>query len=179
MLLRDFRLKLADIVWWKKLNNLQGVTVASWIMARSIPSAITPPPPPPAICRTFAFWFQNCGKCPTVGSAYAYKCLTVGLWMSANDQPAEHWRKQQSLTNKCIFYRICNSSNRFLTAQLIATLSHTVFFFLSSVVRKGRKFWKYLHMLDWNPWYFWVAKDREVCDNAPPQGWPSANTPPG
>ena len=38
-----------------------------------------PPPPPRAICRTFVFWFQNCGKCPTVRLAYAYRCPTVRL----------------------------------------------------------------------------------------------------
>ena len=26
-----------------------------------------PSPPPPDICRAFVFWFQNCGKCPTMG----------------------------------------------------------------------------------------------------------------
>ena len=51
-------------------------------MARSIRRApISPPPPPPGICRAFVFCFQNCGKCPTVGPAYAYKCLFVCLFV--------------------------------------------------------------------------------------------------
>ena len=58
------------------------------------------------------------------------------------------------------FYRICNSSNPYLTAKT-ATLSYTVHILLSvSLVSHHLSLFKYLHVLEWNHMLLFKSKRR-------------------
>ena len=110
--------------------------------ARSSPPHLHPPPTTPSRGFTGHFTFDyrivNCGKYLTVGLACTCKCPAVGLIKSANYQPTV---QERIIAHQQIyFYRICNSSNRFLTNKT-ATLSRAVYvLLLSSFVRKGKQF---------------------------------------
>ena len=129
-------------------------------MARSISRL---PPPPPGICLLILKFWQITPR--------------WGFWKSANDQSAEQENNRPQIN---IFYRNCNSSNRFLTAKT-ATFSRTVNVLLSVISRSQvETIVQIFAHVGVEPYAsFEARKDRVVFDNAPPPDWPyMANTPP-
>ena len=91
------------------------------VMARSIQSVPIPLGYLFGICL---LRFQNCGDCPRWGQLKRTNAPRWDFWESANDQPVKQENNKHSRTN--VFYRICNSSNRFLAANT-GTFSCTVY----------------------------------------------------
>ena len=101
----------------------------------SINSRCAPPPPPTPHCLLISKLLQM----PHGGA-------------SERVQMTNLWNKKAIIAHKITYFcRICNSSNRYLTAKLQLFHVPCTFFFLSSLVRKWKQLCKYLHMLELEP----------------------------
>ena len=100
-----------------------------------------------------------------MGPAYGYKCPTVGLVKECKWPPAEQVNKNRSQI--IVFYTICNSSNRFLTATT-TTFSRTLHVFLCLISRlQVETIVQIFAYVAVEPYAtFKVRKDRVVFDNA-------------
>ena len=116
-------------------------------MARSIPSAPIPPPPP--LLRDICLLILKLWQMPYGGTSLRVQMPHGGA--SERVQMANLWNKKAIIAHKLMyFYRICNSSKRFLTGKT-ATFSRTVqvihFVIFRSQVETIAQI---LHMLEWN-----------------------------
>ena len=102
------------------------------------------PPSPLAIFLLISIW-----QMPQGGASLITR-TNAPWWGPERVLMTNLFNKKTLISHKFnVFYRICNSSNHFLTAETATFWRSVHILFFSSLVHKWKQLCKYLHMCEW------------------------------